>query len=99
MRLDESQWYAVHTRSRHEKHVQQMLQRMSLETYLPLLKTWSRRLDRKQKIEVPALPGYLFVRCVLVPARRAEIKRASGVLRLGENCGRPCVINPEEIEA
>jgi transcription antitermination factor NusG len=96
---DEARWYAVHTRSRHEKHVDQILQRMSLETYLPLIKTWSRRLDRKQKIEIPALPGYLFVRCVLVPEQRAAIKRASGVMRLVENCGRPCVIRPEEIES
>src|SRR5207249_1760602 len=95
----ENHWYAVQTRSRHEKQVAQMLQRIDLETYLPLLKTWSRRLDRKQKIEVPALPGYLFVRCALLPERRAAIKRALGVVGLVESCGRPCVIPPAQIDS
>jgi transcription antitermination factor NusG len=95
----DSQWYAVYTRSRHEKQVERMLREMNLETYLPLRMTWSRRLDRKQMIEVAALPGYLFVRCVLLPERRAAIKRAVGVVHLVENCGRPCIIPPEQIES
>jgi hypothetical protein len=32
-------WYAVYTRARHEKRVERILQRMELETYLPLRKT------------------------------------------------------------
>jgi transcription antitermination factor NusG len=99
MNRHESQWYAIYSRSRHEKHVEQMLRRMELETYLPLRKTWSRRLDRKQMIEVPALPGYLFVRCILLPERRAAIKRTLGVVHLVENCGRPCPIPPEQIDS
>lgn len=95
----ESHWYALYTRSRHEKHVERILRQMNLETYLPLRMTWSRRLDRKQMIEVAALPGYLFVRCVLLPERRAAIKRAAGVVHLVENCGRPCIIPPEQIES
>src|SRR5882672_4363056 len=95
----DSHWYAVYTRSRHEKQVERMLRQMELETYLPLRMTWSRRLDRKQMIEVAALPGYLFVRCVLLPERRAAIKRAVGVVHLVENCGRPCAIPPEQIES
>jgi len=92
-------WYAVYARSRHEKHVDQMLRWLGLETYLPLRKIWSRRLDRKQVIEVPALPGYLFVRCILTPERRAAIKRTLGVLRLVENCGRPSAIPTEQIDS
>src|SRR4051812_50789 len=95
----DNNWYAIYTRSRHEKHVERMLREMDIETYLPLRKTWSRRLDRKQMIEVAAIPGYLFVRCVLMPDRRAAIKRAAGVVQLIENCGRPCVIPPEQIES
>jgi transcription antitermination factor NusG len=99
MRIPETEWYAIHTRSRHEKHVEQILRRMNLETYLPLRKTWSRRLDRKEMIEIPALPGYLFTRCLLLPERRAAIKRTAGVVHLVENCGRPCVIPPAQIES
>jgi len=99
MSICDSQWYAVYTRSRHEKQVEQILRRMELETYLPLSERWSSRLDRKQWIEVPALPGYLFVRCVLYPERRAAIKRSIGVVSLVENAGRPCAIPAEQIDS
>jgi len=32
----EHRWYALYTRSRHEKQVEAMLRRQELETYLPL---------------------------------------------------------------
>jgi transcription termination/antitermination protein NusG len=93
----ETPWYAVYTRSRQERPVERILRRMELESYLPLRQTWSSRLDRKQVIEVPALPGYLFVSCMLTAERRAAIKRTLGVVHLVENGGRPCVIPPEQI--
>jgi transcription termination/antitermination protein NusG len=92
-------WYALYTRSRHEKQVAEFLQRQKIETYLPLRRTWSARKDRKLTIQVPALPGYLFVRCALYAETRALIKRASGVLRLVENAGRPAVIPAEQIHS
>jgi transcription termination/antitermination protein NusG len=92
-------WYAVYTRSRHEKAVATFLQRQNLNVYLPLRRAWSSRQDRKVTIEVPALPGYLFVECVLYPETRALIKRASGVLRLVETAGRPAVIPARQIES
>jgi transcription antitermination factor NusG len=94
-----SHWYAVYTRSRHEKQVEAMLQRQSLETYLPLRRTWSRRRDRRVTVELPALPGYLFVRCTLYGEVRAQIKKATGVIRIVENAGRPCAIPEAQIES
>src|SRR5207302_7898925 len=99
MRGHEPAWYAVYTRSRHEKQVAAYFQRQQLETYVPLRRAWSIRRDRKVTIEVPALPGYLFVRCVLYAETRAMIKRASGVLRLVENAGRPADIPPEQVQS
>jgi transcription termination/antitermination protein NusG len=95
----ESQWYAVYTRSRHEKQVEAMLRRQSLETYLPLQRTWSRRRDRRTTVHVPALPGYLFVRCVLYGDVRSQIKKTPGVIRVVENAGRACVIPAAEIDS
>jgi transcription antitermination factor NusG len=92
-------WYAVYTRSRHEKQVDQVLRRQSLETYLPLRRAWSRRRDRRVTVELPALPGYLFVRCVLYAEVRAQLKKTAGILRLVENAGRPCAIPEEQIES
>src|SRR5688572_10958451 len=92
-------WFAVYTRSRHEKQVAAYLERQQIETFLPLRRQWSSRKDRKVTVEVPALPGYLFVRCILYAETRALIKRASGVLRLVEHAGRPATIPQEQIES
>src|SRR5919204_2067682 len=93
------QWYAVYTRSRHEKQVEAMLRRQALETYLPLRRAWSRRRDRRVTVELPALTGYLFVRCALYGEVRAQIKKAPGVIRVVENAGRPCIIPVEQIQS
>jgi transcription antitermination factor NusG len=99
MNRHESHWYAVYTRSRHEKQVEAMLRRQALETYLPLRRAWSRRQDRRVTVELPALPGYLFVRCTLYGEVRAGIKKASGVIRVVESAGQPCVIPEAQIES
>ena len=55
------QWYAVHTRSRHEKQVNSLLSERGIETFLPLVNTLSRRKDRKKYVDIPLFSGYLFV--------------------------------------
>jgi transcription antitermination factor NusG len=97
MNVEIPAWYAVYTRSRHEKQVAAYLQQQKIETYLPLRREWSSRKDRKLTIQVPALPGYLFVRGALHGDTRALIKRASGVLRVVESSGRPAPIPPSQI--
>jgi transcription antitermination factor NusG len=92
-------WYALYTRSRHEKLVEALLRHQALETYLPLRRTWSRRRDRRLTVELPALPGYLFVRCDLRSEVRAQLKKTPGVVYLVENAGQPCVIAAREIES
>ncbi len=99
MGAEHGNWYAVYTRSRHEKQVTEYLQRQGLTIYLPLRRTWSARRDRKLVIAVPALPGYLFVRCALYPEIRALIKRHSSVLRLVESAGQPAVIPEAQIDS
>jgi transcriptional antiterminator NusG len=99
MSVELDHWYALYTRSRHEKQVAEFLQRQRVETFLPLRRTWSSRQDRKVTIQVPALPGYLFVRCTLYAETRALIKRASGVLRLVEHAGRPAAIPNNQIQS
>jgi transcription antitermination factor NusG len=55
-------WYAVYIKSRAEKKAQTELQQKEIENFLPLqrrLRQWS---DRKKWVEMPLIPGYLFVR-------------------------------------
>ena len=54
-------WYAVYIKSRAEKKAQAELQFKEIESFLPLqrkLRQWS---DRKKWVEMPLIPGYLFV--------------------------------------
>ncbi|MCF8146871.1 MAG: hypothetical protein K9N21_23440, partial [Deltaproteobacteria bacterium] len=60
-------WYALHTRSRFEQKVYEGLCGKSLEAFLPRIQVMSRRKDRRKKILVPLIPGYVFVRSILVP--------------------------------
>jgi len=54
-------WFAVHTRSRHEKQVDSFLKEKSIDSFLPLVKILSRRRDRREFVDIPLFPGYLFV--------------------------------------
>lgn len=94
-----SSWYAIYTKSRQEKQVAAYLSRMGVQTFVPLRKCWSIQTDRKLVLEVPALPGYLFVNCTLYAETRAAIKRATGVVTLVESAGRPAEIPHEQIDA
>lgn len=54
-------WYAVYIASRAEKKVKERLDEAGIDNYLPLrteYRIWS---DRKKKISVPLIPGYIFV--------------------------------------
>src|SRR5690348_7156699 len=73
-------WYAVHTRSRHEKRVASELERKGIKTFLPLyseIRQWS---DRRVAIETPLFSCYTFVNIDSSVALRAEVLRTAGVL-------------------
>jgi transcriptional antiterminator NusG len=66
-------WYALHTRSRFEQKVYDGLCGKSLDAFLPRIQVISRRKDRRKKILVPLIPGYVFVRSLLVPEEYHQI--------------------------
>jgi transcription antitermination factor NusG len=55
-------WYAVYTRSRHEKVVHQALEAAGIGSYLPLRRVLSQWKDRRRWVRKPLFPGYLFVK-------------------------------------
>ncbi|MHC4528456.1 MAG: transcription termination/antitermination protein NusG [Planctomycetota bacterium] len=55
-------WYAIYTRSRHEKVVRQVLEDRRIESFLPLRNIVSQWKDRRKSVQKPLFPGYLFVR-------------------------------------
>jgi len=92
----EFQWYAIWTRSRHEKAVRDQLERKSIEVFLPTIGKWSRWKDRKKKIEWPLFPGYCFAR--FDAANRLPILTCDGVVQIVGNEGMPSSIPAQEVE-
>ncbi|MCD6165698.1 UpxY family transcription antiterminator [bacterium] len=90
-------WYALYTRSRHEKKVDAQLKEKGIESYLPLhtvIRQWS---DRKKKVEEPLFRCYVFVHLALKDRLRAL--QTEGVVRMVSFGGKPSVIPDSQIEA
>ena len=92
-------WYAVHTRSRFEQKVYDGIFGKSIEVFLPKIQVMSRRKDRRKKILVPLLPGYVFVRTGLDPEEYLNILKTVGVVRLVGFKGAPVPANENEINS
>ena len=76
----EPRWYALKTRSRHEKRVRDQLLQRDVDTFLPLCESWRQWNDRKKKVELPLFPGYCFARFPL--AERVRVLNVLGVAGL-----------------
>ncbi|KHE93612.1 MAG: UpxY family transcription antiterminator [Candidatus Scalindua rubra] len=89
-------WYAIHTRSRHEKQVDSFLRERGIDTFLPLVHTLSRRRDRKKYVDMPLFPGYMFV-CT-DKERLFDVKYTRGVTRIiGTDIDVPTPIPDKQI--
>jgi transcription antitermination factor NusG len=89
-------WYAIHTRSRHEKQVDLFLSERGIETFLPLVNTLSRRRDRKKYVDIPLFPGYMFV--YADKERLFDVKYTRGVTRIiGTDVDSPTPIPDKQI--
>jgi len=101
--FESPKWFAVYTKSRHEKRVYQQLLPKIEEVFLPLVRVWSRRKDRRVKYDKPLLPGYLFFRDILSPANRRSVLETFGVVRiLSSKAGEQALPEPipdEQIES
>ena len=94
----EPRWYAVRTRSRHEKKVHtQLADRPGIDVFLPLRERRSRWKDRIKRIQEPLFPGYCFAR--FHRPDRLRVLKAVGVVGLVGPSGEPEPIPDREIEA
>jgi transcription antitermination factor NusG len=89
-------WYALKTRSRHEKRVRDRLLQGHIETFLPLCERWSQWKDRKQLVDEPLFPGYCFARFPL--PERVRILSIPGVACLVGVGSRPEPVLDAEID-
>ncbi|HKT24406.1 MAG TPA: UpxY family transcription antiterminator [Terriglobales bacterium] len=96
--LQKTAWYAIHTRSRHEKRVVSELHRRGITTFLPLyseVRQWS---DRRMSVEVPLFSCYAFVNVDFSNSTRVEVLRTAGVLSFVGGNHQSISIADSEIE-
>jgi len=92
-------WYALYTKSRHEKKVAGLLQHKEVEVYCPLqeeIRQWS---DRKKKVKAPVFRSYVFVRLDRYKEESAAVLETPGAVRFLWWLGKPAVVREEEITA
>lgn len=82
----DAHWYAVRTRSRHEKVAARELDAQGISVFLPLISSVRQWSDRRTKVEIPLFPGYAFVRVGYLSPDRVRVLRATGVVSfVGQN--------------
>ncbi len=92
-------WYAIRTRSRHERVVERQLQGQGIDAFSPFtnqIRQWS---DRRKVVESPLFAGYAFVRIASSLEERIRVLKTQGVVELVGGQGQGIPIPAEQIEA
>jgi transcription antitermination factor NusG len=95
----EPQWYAIHTRSQHEKSVTAHLESQGITTFLPLVMEVHRWSDRRKLVQLPLFSCYTFVHMSFVPELWAKVLRVSGTLSFVGARGQGVPIPEKQIES
>ena len=90
-------WYALRTRSRHEKLVRDQLTAQGVEPFLPLIERARQWKDRRKLVAFPLFPGYCFARFPV--SLRVAVLSTKGVVQVLGNHDGPVPVPDEEIEA
>ena len=91
-------WYAVHTRSRHEKKVADEIEDKGIRAFLPQVTRIHQWSDRRKKVDLPLFPGYVFVHTNTSPEARLSVLRVPGVAGFVGSQGRGTPIPDKQID-
>jgi transcription elongation factor/antiterminator RfaH len=94
----ELHWYAVQTRSRHERVVAAQFREQGVNTFLPMITRLQRWSDRRKIVEFPLFSGYLFVHVVISPHVRRTVLFTRGVAGFLGMGGEPLSIPDDQID-
>jgi len=92
------QWYALYTRSRHEKSTTASLRDKGITAFLPLFSRVHRWSDRRKIVELPFFSSYTFVRIVATPENCGRILQTPGVVGFVGTGRRGIPIPDKQIE-
>ena len=91
-------WFAIRTRSRHEKFVERQLQGHGIDVFYPFVRQVHQWSDRRKLVESPLFAGYAFVHIAPSPEERVRVLRTQGVVELVGGEGQGIPIPEEQIE-
>lgn len=92
-------WYAIQTRSRHEKVVERQLRGQGVDVFFPVISQIHRWSDRRKVVECPLFAGYAFVRIAPSPEERVRVLQTQGVVQFVGGQGQGTPIPAEQMEA
>lgn len=90
-------WFAVRSKSRHEKLAARLIQEKQLHVFLPLYSEEHQWSDRKKVVCAPLFPGYLFVHCT--PDELSLVNRTKGVAHIVGGGAEEATVPKEQIAA
>lgn len=96
--VKQAQWFAVRTRSRHEKLVARQLEKQGIQSYLPVVTKINQWSDRRKQVEEPLFSGYTFVRLDPSSSERVRVLQTQGVVSFVGVQGSGVAIPDCEIE-
>ena len=91
-------WYAIQTRSRHEKKVADEIHEKGISAFLPLVTRVHRWSDRSKEVQLPLFPGYVFVHTTAAPEAHIAVLRTPGVANFVGSRGHGTPIPNRQIE-
>ena len=91
-----NKWYAIYTRPRWEKKVNNLLEAKGIESYCPLNKVRRKWSDRIKTIEEPLFKSYVFVK--IDEEARTNVRMTDGVINFVYWNGKPALIKEREIQ-
>ncbi len=92
-----AKWFALYTRPRWEKKVNQLLINKGVECYCPLNKVKRKWSDRTKTVEEPLFKSYVFVK--VTEEERTKVRLTNGVVNFVYWNGKPAIVREKEIQA
>jgi transcription antitermination factor NusG len=91
-----AKWFAIYTKPRWEKKVNQLLINKGVECYCPLNKVKRKWSDRTKTIEEPLFKSYVFVK--VTEEERTKVRLTNGVVNFVYWNGKPAIVREKEIQ-
>jgi transcription antitermination factor NusG len=89
-------WFAIYTRPRWEKKVNNLLLQKGIEVYCPLNQVRRKWSDRIKTVEEPLFKSYVFVK--VADEDRTKVRMTDGVVNFVYWDGKPAMIKEKEIQ-